>query len=159
MRDLRQTRNYVIYLKLIGWKVGSVNNVYYFSKEIPVIGSVIKIQRPENIISVFSINEIVKQKRAFMVIIEPLNQLQFDYYSKEWGFKAVKSPSLPSKTIHIDLTKNEKQLLSQMHNKARYNIGLSKRRGVIVKKSNDIKLFSDFWTECAKKRNLFLSLK
>ena len=49
MNDIRQTAKYAKYLKKIGWQVERINEINYFIKKFPLIGSVIKVQRPENI--------------------------------------------------------------------------------------------------------------
>lgn len=159
MRDLRQTDSYSKYMQGLGWKVGKADGVYYYLKHIPVIGCVIKIQRAEKLVPISFLKSITKKNRAFMLIMEPKEKFQADYYVDNWGFKKVKSPSLPSKTLRFDLRRTEKELLGQMHHKARYNINLSKRRGVRLKKSDDINLFANFWQSCAKKRGMYLSQK
>lgn len=50
----------------------------------------------------------------------------------------------PSKTIILDLKKNEDDLLKKMHHKTRYNIRLATRKGVVVEKSK-AKDFNQFW--------------
>jgi len=36
--DLRQTSEYINYMKIIGWKVERINSVNYFIKNIPLLG-------------------------------------------------------------------------------------------------------------------------
>jgi lipid II:glycine glycyltransferase (peptidoglycan interpeptide bridge formation enzyme) len=158
MKDLRQTSQYANYLRGIGWEVDSVDGVNIFVKKVPLIGSVIKIQRPEEKVNSDELLVISKKKRSFAVYIEPKTEKQKNYYLRN-GFRKTKSPSLPSKTIQFDITKSKKKLLSEMHYKTRYNIGLSKRRGVQVKISDDVNKFADFWQESAKKRGMFFSQK
>jgi len=103
MLDIRQSVNYARYLKSQGWIVERIKNTNYFIKKIPLLGSVLKIQRPNEIR--YKDIEILSDKyKAFQIIIEP--NLKFD--SQELrvnGYKLSKNPYLPSKTLHLDLTK------------------------------------------------------
>src|SRR3989344_1660001 len=148
MLDLRQTPEYVKYANLIGWKTERIHGVNYFIKKFPIIGSFIKIQRPKKI-DFNQINRVAKRNRAFQITIEPKD---FTYNTRltTRDFKQNKSPFLPSKTIHIDLTKTEKQLLSQLHPKTRYNIKIAKRNKLKIIRSNDTELFANFWQECSQ---------
>ena len=49
MVDIRQSVNYANYLKSQGWIVERIKNTNYFIKKIPILGSVLKIQRPINL--------------------------------------------------------------------------------------------------------------
>ncbi|MFA4873401.1 MAG: peptidoglycan bridge formation glycyltransferase FemA/FemB family protein [Patescibacteria group bacterium] len=51
----------------------------------------------------------------------------------------------PRATLLIDLTKSEKELLNDMHEKTRYNIHLSVRKGVAADEVNPKDGFSIFW--------------
>ncbi len=158
MVDLRQTPQYACYMDAIGWKVIWEDGVKYFFKKVPLLGYVMKLQRPEEI----HLNDIVKlasQYKCFSIIVEPKDDLQATQL-KGAGFRLNKSPYLPSKTIHIDVTKSDEALLKAMHHKSRYNIKLAQKCGVEVHSSDDIEKFANFWQQCAKKqRNMFLSQK
>jgi lipid II:glycine glycyltransferase (peptidoglycan interpeptide bridge formation enzyme) len=159
MIDIRQSENYADYMERLGWGVDTVDSVYVFSKKIPLLGSVIKIQRGEHKISKYNFQGLVKKRRAFMVLIEAKNDEHQDYYLKQFNFRKTRSSSLPSKTIQIDLTKNLKLLLRQMHYKTRYNTKVAKKKGVLIERSGDIKRFAKFWQKSARKRGMFLSLQ
>ena len=61
------------------------------------------------------------------------------------------------KTFWLDLTKDEEQLLAAMHPKARYNIRLAEKHGVIIEEDNSDMAFEEFWklTDQTAKRQGF----
>ena len=102
MIDIRQGRLYSNYLTGIGWKVERIQEINYFIRPFPLAGSVLKIQRPEEI-RMDKIKKLQKKYRVFQTIIEPRNALDAKYVAS-MGFKLTNSPYLPSKTLQIDLT-------------------------------------------------------
>ena len=169
MIDLRQTPEYTKYMESIGWIVERKNGVNYFIKKFPLIGSFIKIQRPGKI-NFNQIENIAKKYKAFQIVIEPINTSHQSLSEPEalesrrlvtnHGFRLCRNPFVPAKTIHIDLTKSEKQLLKEMHYKTRYNIKKFHRSLITIHHSQDIMSFADFWQECAKKqRGMYMSQK
>jgi len=152
MIDIRQTKRYVDYMQNVGWIVERKDRVNYFIKKIPVIGSFIKIQRPQKL-DFNQINRIAKKHRAFQIVIEPFDFAQGKPLIKR-GFKLTKSPYLPSKTIEIDLTKTENQLLGEMHHKTRYNIKIAKRNKLQVTSSSDMNSFVELWLAAQPSRRL-----
>lgn len=158
MLDLRQTPQYALYMQNIGWTVIWEEGVNYFIKQFPIIGSVVKIQRP-NEIHYQDITAVCNKYHVVQVIIEPKDDFQ-EAVLKSLGFKRSNSPYLPSKTIHIDLTQPQERLLKNMHYKTRYNIKLAQKNGVEISTSNDIGAFAEFWQACAQKqRRMYLSQK
>ncbi len=57
------------------------------------------------------------------------------------GFKPTNQTVQPSRTILIDLTPSEEELLMAMKSKTRYNIRLAERKDVIVRPSKDVARF------------------
>jgi len=135
-----------------GWIVERKKGVNYFIKKFPLIGSFVKIQRPE-IIDEKQIEEITKRHKAFKIVVEPKNFQQVKKI-KAMGFSLSKTIFLPSKTILINLKESENKLLSQMHHKTRYNIKVAEKKGVIIKEIKKIELFAGFWQSCALKQRL-----
>ena len=158
MLDLRQTSEYAKYAENIGWVVERKNGINYLIKKFPIIGSFIKIQRPDHL-ALNKVRNFVKKYRAFQIVIEPNNQNQLSSL-KDKGFKLIKYPYLPSKTVHIDLTESEKELLEKMHYKTRYNIQKVISSELRVESSENIQEFADYWQECAlRQRGMYLSQK
>ena len=59
------------------------------------------------------------------------------------GFKHSHHEIQPRRTIVIDISGGEEEILAQMKQKTRYNIRLASKKGVIVEKSDDISEFSE----------------
>lgn len=110
MNDIRQSINYANYLKSQGWIVERIDNINYFIKKLPIIGSVLKIQRPKEI-RYKDIKILSKKYKTFQIIIEPdlatstITAKKYHNLLLHYGYKLSKSPFLPTKTIHLDLTK------------------------------------------------------
>ena len=85
------------------------------------------------------IKEISQKENSIFWQVDLLNISIF----KNVSFKKIPDFQ-PSKTIILDLTKSEEEILDKMHPKTRYNIRLAEKRGVRVKISqnqNEIEIF------------------
>src|SRR3989344_8907528 len=117
MVDIRQTEQYANYLKREGWIVERIDNTNYFTRKLPLIGSVLKLQRPEKI-DFNTIDRLCRKYRVFQIIVEPNNEHQVSSI-KYQGYKLSKSPYLPSKTLQIDLTQSQKTISDHFKKDAR----------------------------------------
>lgn len=141
MIDIRQSLHYANYLKSQGWIVESlpagkagIDNVNYFIRKFPLIGSVLKVQRPERL-DLNKVRNLAEKYRVFQTIIEPKDEIQAKLLTSN-GFKLSKSPYLPSKTLQIDLTKSEKEIFANFKkdtrravNKAAFAKGYGEPKG------------------------------
>lgn len=102
------------------------------------------------------IKKIAKKENAIFFKYEPMTRLQREMPNeiqnsnvkllKEKGFQKSQKEVQPQRTIILDLKKEEKELLSSMHKKTRYNIRLAKKRGIDVKEAQDQgDDFKNFW--------------
>lgn len=152
MKDIRQTIQYAEYLKKEGWIVERIDDVNYFIRKLSLIGSVLKIQRPEKI-DFETISKLSKKYRVFQVILEPnlpfINSSSFVGVHApiiDNGFKLSKNPYLPSKTLQIDLTQSSRAIFSNFKKDARYAI--KRGEGVSIKEystPDEIKKWRDAW--------------
>ena len=67
MVDIRQSSQYAKYLSQIGWVIERDGGTNYFIRKIPLLGCVIKIQRPEEI-KLNKVRQLSKKYRTFQVI-------------------------------------------------------------------------------------------
>lgn len=144
MIDVRQSKNYANYLSTLGWTVETIAGVNYFIKKIPIIGSVLKIQRPERI-DFDRILALTKKYRVFQIIIEPKDNSQ-EAKLKNQGFKLSKNPYLPSKTLQIDLAKSINHVVQNFKKDARKAIRVGEKFSIKEYSSpSEIKLFREAW--------------
>lgn len=143
MIDIRQTIQYTNYLSKIGWNTERFAGINYFVKKFPLIGSIIKIQRPEEI-RIGKIRELARKYHAFQVIVEPKTELDAKYLNSI-GFKLNKNPYLPTKTLQLDLTQSEKKLLKQLKKDARLSIRKNSQFIIYNLQIENIGKFRDAW--------------
>ena len=105
---------------------------YLYSPYGPVINDKFQISNFKSI----SNDLISKFPDAIFIRLEPKFLLPATSYPL-----LAKSPNIqPGKTLLIDLTKSEEQLLAEMHHKTRYNIRLAQKHGVEIKDEFDISI-------------------
>jgi len=141
MIDLRQTSEYANYLRKIGWLVKRKDCINYFVRKFPLIGSFIKIQRPEKIDIQF-IEQLAKN--YFQIAIEP-NLAEQSSLLEKHGFKASKSSYLPTKTLQVDLTKDKNELFNQLKKDAKSS--LNKTKDLKIYEIEKVDKFRESWKE------------
>jgi len=142
MINIRQTPPYAKYLKKIGWTVKESNGIYYFIKKIPLIGSVLKVQRPRQIY-LSRIKKLQKKYRTFQTIIEPRDELGAKYLTSI-DFRKSKSPYIPTKTLLLNLTQSENKILKQMKKDARRAI-LKNKKTKVYEYNEKVPEFRNAW--------------
>ncbi len=117
------------------------------------------------------VKKIAKQEKSIFFKIEPDNRGDYGDSPLGIGTRTVsEGPSLfrsnkqiqPQKTLILDITKSEKELLSQLHQKTRYNIRLAQHKGVIIETANDngaTDTFLDLLEQTAKRDKFHLHPK
>ncbi len=144
LADIRQSPEYAKYLKTQGWIVENLGGINYFIRKIPLIGSVIKVQRPPEV-RLETINKLAHNYHAFQIIIEPRSDL--DVKILKWEkYKLSKNPYLPSKTLILDLTKSKEELIRGFKKDAisaiKKSAGIEVRE---VRNEQDLENFQKAW--------------
>ena len=149
MIDIRQSQNYAKYMKSLDWSVERIAEINYFIKKVPLLGAILKVQRPEEI-RIDTVDGLCRKYGVFQLIIEPKNNFDAEYLTS-LGFKLAQSTYLPSKTLQIDLTKSSKTILENFKKDVRYAL----RKGGDLKlkeysTSEDIRILRKEWQKAVK---------
>lgn len=85
-------------------------------------------------------------------------EIRLNFETQKWNLKKSNTNILPTDTVFIDLKKDEKRLLQEMKSKTRYNIRLSFRKGVRVRKKNygDLDVWYQLYTQTCKRNHINL---
>ncbi|OGZ33601.1 MAG: hypothetical protein A2Y98_01560 [Candidatus Portnoybacteria bacterium RBG_19FT_COMBO_36_7] len=123
---------------------------YLYCPRGPIASLNLKVESEKlKIIELFlkEIKELAKQENAIFVRVEPTRGIAEDDLRKA-GFIRAQKEVQPSRTLILDLNLSEEELLAQMHEKTRYNIGLAQRKGISVtlrKLEDGEEAFEKFW--------------
>jgi lipid II:glycine glycyltransferase (peptidoglycan interpeptide bridge formation enzyme) len=163
---IRQSDFWAKYLQELGWQAKRLDsNLFAYVKKIPFLGSLIKIPRAPLPLPFKKIDELASSENAIFVKLEPaietknitaastLNLL------KGYGFAQDRWSLNPTKTIVVDLTKSEEELLKGMEKDTRYNVHLAIRKGVVVKETNNFEEFKNLYFQTAARKRFWPAKK
>jgi len=87
-----------------------------------------------------------------------IQEIRLNYSTEHWRLRKANTDILPSNTMFMDLQKDSDALLGCMKPKTRYNIHLSKRRGVRVRSLGieSLEVWYDLYRQTAQRNNFFL---
>jgi len=128
MKDIRQTREWARYMVSMGWGVEKVKtkkgskDVLVYIRKLPLLPfSVLKGQRFKEPMEMNDLKRIIKKHKVGRSFLEPMGEEMVKNIKKD-GFRQSQSPFLPSKTVVVDLRKNEDYLWKALSKDARYYI-------------------------------------
>lgn len=92
------------------------------------------------------IKELAKKEKCIFLRFEPIKKLEI----RNKKYQIIETiPLQPKKTLILDISKSEEEILKQMHSKTRYNIRLAERNGVetqfVASMDNAKEDFEEFW--------------
>lgn len=117
--------------------------------------------------------EILEKWLEYVAKLAKINDLVFlriepriiDEFDKKMlnslGFADAPQYSQPQCSVILDLTKDEGELLSNMSDSTRYNIGAAQRKGVKIREANvnEIRVFEDFLHETSQRKAFTLPVQ
>ena len=164
MVDIRQSVNYANYLKSQGWVVERIKATNYFIKKMPILGSVLKIQRPINL-DFETIKKLEKKYRVFQTIIEPnlatnpITEPDHDLMLHN-GYKLSNSPYLPSKTLYLDLTSSKEEIYKKFTKDCKYSIRKGERLKIVKYSTpKELEILHKAWRHSVNLNRFVPSLK
>lgn len=141
--EIQQSSPYLKYVSVLGWKVDRVDGVAVITKQIPFLGGLAKIQRPDRLPSLSKLIPFLKSEKIKTVAPEPDASVS-DKKLQEWSerlskdFKINKSSYLPTKTIRVDLTSGEDTIFKRFSEAKQRGVRRALKHGVTVKTSANI---------------------
>ncbi|MDD3076690.1 MAG: peptidoglycan bridge formation glycyltransferase FemA/FemB family protein [Proteiniphilum sp.] len=89
----------------------------------------------------------------------PAQEFRFNFNTQNWNFKKAFSNILPANTIYLNLTYDADTLLKKMKPKTRYNIGLARRKGVMIRAMGleGIHIWYALYKETAARNHILLN--
>lgn len=140
----------------LGWNVDRIGETVLLRRNLPLLGAVLRIQRPNVPLPLEEIDQLAREKGAFLVKIEP-NLLADGQGPQVMGeFRKDAHPMLPTRTIWLDLTLTAETLLSNFDKDARNLVRRAEKEGVVVVESWELKSFYDLWQANAKKKHFYV---
>lgn len=87
-----------------------------------------------------------------------IQEIRLNFNTEHWNLKKSNTDILPSNTIFMDLKKDDDTLLGNMKPKTRYNINLSKRKGVEVRSLGfeSLEVWYELYRQTAQRNNFVL---
>lgn len=145
MTNIRQSKEYALFMEKLGWKIEKILN-YVYIRQFPLIGSFIKILHIKSPIPFKEIEKIAKKYRTFKVFVQPhaivCNKTNKPNWSnKNNGYSLAKSPLVPTKTLLIDLKPTEEQIFNSFSPEKRRAVRRAEKNGIIIKETDDINEF------------------
>jgi len=85
-----------------------------------------------------------KEQNCIFIQLEPKIENDKNINLKKLGLKSSAHPLFTRFNFELDLTKNEEDLLKNMHPKTRYNIKVAQKHGVQIIEDNSDKAFNEY---------------
>lgn len=96
------------------------------------------------------VDVLARRHRALFLLVEP-DAWEEDEATPPPGFRKGACPVQPPRTLVVDLTPSEEDILARMKQKTRYNIRLAMRKGVRVRPWADVEGFYAMLVETARR--------
>src|SRR3989338_8875824 len=137
MNSFLQSDDWMEFQKSLGRLTFEIEGAKVIQHELPLGKNYLYIpQGPQSTSYQFAgeLKRLAQRQGSIFIKAEPLH----DDIAKELislGFRHSSKSIQPHKTVVLDLTQSEDEILSKLHHKTRYNIKVAEKHGVAVRKS------------------------
>jgi lipid II:glycine glycyltransferase (peptidoglycan interpeptide bridge formation enzyme) len=142
LQDVRQTKQYSLFLNSLGWQTVIIKKCKLYYKKLPLfplyLGKMLRCHHLPNRNDLIKTKKIIN-KKVFFVFIKThpfklqTKKLRSEEKRKLLFFKKDNHPLIPTKTIFIDLKKDVTSLKKDLKQKVRYNLKQTQKGGVYTK--------------------------
>lgn len=137
MTSFLQSQAWAEFQRSTGRKVFEMEGTYVIKHNLPFGKSYLYIPHAD---TVPDLRPLAELEGSIFIKAEPL-QDELAQALVHRGFQKSSKNIQPHKTVVLDLTRSEEELLGAMHHKTRYNIRLAERNGVHVMSTSDVDIF------------------
>lgn len=135
--NIRQTDLYADFMRSINWRVDQIDEVLAYSKKIPLVPTVIKIQRPTKLPSENILMQLMQKYNTKSIFVEPSVNCKLPTAN----FAPVNDPYIHTKTIVVDLKLPEEKIFMRLTEAKRRAVRRAQKLGVQVVINDDIDAF------------------
>jgi len=121
--------------KALGRQTWRIHKILVIKHNLPLGKNYLYSPRSPAVKSDFleELREIAKKEGSIFFKIEPITDLNLENFNFTKSSRQIQ----PTKTLILDISKSEEELLKQMHQKTRYNIRLAQKKGVTIEESSE----------------------
>ena len=122
-------------------KILPIGKSYFYCPRGPIVDCNIENVKCKQVIDLLfkEIKNLAQTEGVMFLRFDPVFEIE------ALDLKTIKTLDIqPSKTLVLDLSKPESELLEAMHSKTRYNIKLAEKKGVKIVEADDSRI-NDFW--------------
>ena len=136
-KSFLQSDMWVEFHRSLGRKVFDVGDTKVIKHDLPFGKSYLYVPYAQ---SISDLRELAKQENSIFIKAEPL-QDDIAQQLVRIGYQKSSKNIQPHKTVVLDLTQSEEELLGAMHHKTRYNIRVAEKNGVVIREEKNIDIF------------------
>ncbi|MFH0923452.1 MAG: peptidoglycan bridge formation glycyltransferase FemA/FemB family protein [Candidatus Falkowbacteria bacterium] len=125
-------------------KILPIGKSYFYCPRGPIVDCNIEDVKCKQVVDLLfnKIKELAQEEGVMFLRFDPIFQISSRNTMRDQISKTLDIQ--PSKTLIMDLSKPESELLESMHSKTRYNIKLAEKKGVWIVEDDDSRI-GDFW--------------
>lgn len=147
MKDIRQSPQYVGFMRDIGWETEKIKTYYIYLRRFPIFGYFAKLPRITPPFPFKELKKIMELKHIFLFRISPfvyISDRNYQEYKKQFKINGYKIDMFPFNTttnIQVDLTRKENQIFDSFSEAKRRGVRRAIKNGIFVKETDDLETF------------------